>query len=362
MTGHGERDFFRSPAVIAGSAAFLLGVSGVLTIASSRSGGFPDILFVKQTLFLLLGLGLMLLAASPEFAFYRTHAVFWGGIGLSLILILPWCGVRINGMCGWFRVGGVSMQPSELMKAPYLLVLSVILAQRDGSEAQRFRRGLCWALAWTLPVALQPDLGTAAIYFGAFMLLYFAAAGSPWYLLIPVFAGLPVAVFFIWRHPYIWQRLCGFFDPAGDPLGSGWHTRQFELAIARGHYFGAKLGGALWSGNYLPFAYNDSAFATLMETLGLVGGMLVGALFAALAAALLRLASGAFPAENRIFIVGAVLLLLLQSMIHISVNLCLVPTTGLTLPFVSYGGSSLLGCFLLLGMALSAGKKTGKDG
>lgn len=347
-----------SPAAVVGGAAFLLGLSGVLTIASSRCGvEGPDRLLLKQVFFLFCGLLSMLGIAAIPFGFFRKYAWLFGGAGVLLLLILPWSGVRINGMCGWFRIGGVSLQPSELMKAPFLLVLAVLLNMREESEFRRFLYSGLWMLLWMIPVALQPDFGTAAIYFGVFMLLYFAAAGRISFLLLPAGGGLAAAALFVWRHPYALQRLRGFWDPAGDPLGSGWHARQFELAIARGHCFGAKLGGAVWSNNYLPFAYNDSAFATLLETLGLAGGLFVGALIAVLAAALLRLALRPSGGAERIFIVGAALLFLFQSMVHISVNLCLVPTTGLTMPFVSYGGSSLIGCFILLGMALSAGKE-----
>lgn len=347
-----------SPATAVAGAAFLLGIFGILTIASSRSGfSVPDVLLFKQAAFLFCGLSLMPVAAAVPFRFYRKCAWVLGWTGAVLLLILPLCGARINGMCGWFRIGGVSLQPSELMKAPFLLALASVLSRREGTERQRFLRGGAWTLLWLIPVAMQPDFGTAAIYFGVFMLLYFVASGKPAYLLIPAGGGLAAAALFVWRHPYARQRLYGFLNPDGDPLGSGWHARQFELAIARGHYFGAKLGGAVWSNNYLPFAYNDSAFATLMETLGIAGGVLTGALIAALAAALLRLASGPAGAMERVFITGAALLLLLQSLVHISVNLCLIPTTGLTMPFVSYGGSSLIGCFMLLGMALSAGRE-----
>ena len=347
-----------SAANVVVGASFLLGVFGVLTIASSRfeSAG-PDPLLLKQVFFLFCGLFLMLAAASVPFRLYRKCAWLLGGVGAMLLIVLPWCGVRINGMCGWFRVGGLSLQPSELMKAPFLLVLAELMSRGEGTEFRRFASAGLWTLLWLIPVALQPDFGTAAIYFGVFMLLYFAASGKKTYLLLPVGGGLAAAALFVWRHPYALQRLRGFLDPDGDPMGSGWHARQFELAIARGHYFGAKLGGAVWSNNYLPFSYNDSAFATLLETLGLAGGVLTGALIAGLAAALLRLASGVSGVTERVFITGAALLLLFQSMVHVSVNLCLLPTTGLTMPFVSYGGSSLIGCFILLGMSLSAGRE-----
>ena len=312
-------------------------------------------LLAKQALFLVAGVAVMLAASSVPFRWYRRYAPVLGGVGLLLLMILPLQGVRVHGMRGWLRFGAISLQPSELMKAPFLLMLAVILAKRELTEFRRFALGALWTLVWIVLVVLQPDFGTAAIYFGAFVLLYFAIGGELRYLAIPLVSGAAAAAWFVCRHAYAWKRLSAFMDPESDPLGSGWHPLQFKLAIAHGHLFGVKLGGALWSNHYLPFPYNDSAFATLSETLGFTGGLLVCGALVLLAWSLWRLGRSPMPRANRIFIVAALLLLALQSMIHISVNLCLLPATGLTMPFVSYGGSSLIGCFWMLGMALSAG-------
>lgn len=361
--GDAKYNILRSPSVFVGGAAFLLGMTGILTIASSRYAmSYPDTLLAKQSLFLAAGMLLMFVAALVPFRFYRKYAPILGGIGLLLLLTLPLFGVRVHGMLGWLRIGGVSLQPSEFMKAPFLLVLSLLLANRETHEFRRFASGLLWMALWLIPVALQPDFGTAAIYFGVFVLLYFAVNGKLLYLALPLPAAFAAAVWFVYRHPYAWKRLSAFIDPGRDPQGSGWHALQFEMAVARGHVFGVKLGSAVWSNNYLPFPYNDSAFATLSETLGLAGAILVCGALAVLAFSLWRLgSSNRLPRENRTFIIGAMLLLSFQSMIHISVNLCILPTTGLTMPFVSYGGSSLLGCFWLLGMALSAGGEREKN-
>ena len=361
MRSEEKRRSLWEPPVAAGCAAFVLGVTGLLTIASSRYAVSPqpDPLLIKQMSFLLIGIVLMFAASAVPFRIYRKNALLLGGMGVLSLLLLPLIGVSVHGMRGWISWGALSIQPSEVMKPAFVLVLSIIIAQREKPEYWRFCLGVLWTLAWVVPVAWQPDFGTAAIYFGTFMLLYFAGGGKVRYLAFPALAGVAAAAVFVQLHPYAWRRICAFIDPENDPLGSGWHARQFELAIARGHLFGAKLGGALWSNNYLPFSYNDSAFATLMETLGLAGGLMIGAMLTLLAISLLRLgAAEKLRSDNRIFILGVMLLLVFQSVVHISVNLCLLPTTGLTMPFVSYGGSSLAGCFILLGMALSAGKET----
>ena len=359
MNGSAKRNLLRSPAVLVAVAAFLLGVTGVLTIASGRydSSVYPDTLLAKQTLFLVSGMIVMFAAAAVPFRFYRKYAPVLGAAGVLLLLLLPLLGTRANGMRGWLRFGAFSLQPSELMKAPFLLVLAVILAKRGKSELRNFGLSMLWMMLWMIPVLLQPDFGTAVVYFATFVLLYFAVGGKLAFLAVPLSVGAAAAVGFVMRHPYAWRRLCGFVDPHGDPLGSGWHSLQFEIAIARGHLFGVKLGGAIRSNNFLPLPYNDSSYATLSETLGFTGGVLVCGALVLLAASLWRLSRRPQNPDGRIFVTGVMLLLVLQGMIHISVNLCLLPTTGLTMPFVSYGGSSLIGCFLMLGMALSAGNE-----
>ena len=348
-----------SAAGMACGAALLLGVTGVLTI-SSGSGGWRggDMLFFKQVLFLCFGFIVMTAAAALPFAFWRRAALPLGIAGMAWLWLLPFFGMRINGMCGWMDCGGFFLQPSEIMKAPFLLVLTVIAVRRPMGSPRGFFESLGWTLLWVIPILIQPDFGTAAIYCALFAVLYFVAGGGLRYLALLLCSGVATAAAFVWRHPYAWRRIGAFIDPAGDPLGGSWHARQFELAIARGHFFGSKLGGAVWSGNYLPYAYNDSAFATLLETLGLAGGLIVVTLLTLFAVSMWRLAVRADADDKRVFITGAMLLIVIQSMVHIGVNLCLLPTTGLTMPFISYGGSSLTCCFWLAGIALSAGKHT----
>ena len=355
-----RRPLFSASGMVCG-AAVLLGVTGVLTISSGSAGGpGAGVLFFKQVLFLFFGFVVMAASAALPFGFWRGAAWPLGIVGMLVLWLLPLFGLRVNGMCGWLNFGGLYLQPSEIMKAPFLLVLTALTVNRPMGSRRGFVEVLLWTLAWTVPIVLQPDFGTAAIYCALFAGLYFVTGGKFRYLALLLCAGGAAAAAFIWRHPYAWRRIGAFLDPSGDPLGGSWHARQFELAIARGHFFGAKLGGAVWSGNYLPYAYNDSAFATLLETLGLAGGLIVVILLTLFAVSMWRLAGRADADDKRVFIAGAMLLIVIQSMVHIGVNLCLLPTTGLTMPFISYGGSSLTCCFWLTGIALSAAKHTEK--
>ncbi len=357
-----KRDFpvFRVQLLTVGTT-FLLGLWGVLTIASSQSSA-PEPLYLvgRQFGFLLAAMAVLLAAWRIPFDFYRRNWPVLAALCLLLLGLLPFLGVRINGMRGWFRLGEFQLQPSEPAKGIFLLALAVVLTR---FRASRWRFGVAFLVAsiWVAPILLQPDFGTGMIYLAAFAAIYFLAGGS-WRTLGMLGGGsLLLAALFVWRNPYAWRRITGLFQPEADPLGSGWHIRQFELAIARGHYFGSKLGGAVWSNAYLPLSYNDSAFATMMETLGLFGTLPVLLFFGALAGSLCWLALRPGMREDaRLCIGGAAVLIGIQSLVHISVNLCLLPPTGLTLPLVSYGGSSLVGTAFLVGLALSASREHGR--
>ena len=354
-----KRDFpeFRAQLLAVG-ATFLLGLWGVLTIASSQSTS-PEPLYLvgRQFSFLLVAMVVLLAAWRVPFGFYRKNWPVLAAFCLLLLGLLPFLGVRINGMLGWFRFGEFQLQPSELAKGIFLLAMAVVFTRFRDSR-WRFGIAALTAAVWLAPILLQPDFGTGMIYLAAFAAIYFLAGGA-WRTLGELAGGgVLFAGLFIWRNPYAWKRITGLFHPEADPFGSGWHIRQFELAIARGHYFGSKLGGAVWSNAYLPLSYNDSAFATMMETLGLIGSLPVLFFFAILIGSLswLALRPGR-SGDARLCLGGAAAMIGVQSLVHISVNLCLLPPTGLTLPLISYGGSSLVGTALLIGIALSASRE-----
>lgn len=339
------------------ACTFLLGLCGLLTIASSQSAADrPLHLVLRQLVFLAVALILMAAAARIRFDFWRKHTpelflLFW-----FLLLLLPFFGSRINGMRGWFRIGPLSFQPSECGRPFFLLALVSVFCGVPAGVKRLAASGLLTVL-WLTPICLQPDFGTVMIYAFAFLIIYFLS-GAPWKHLLLLAAGACVsATAVVSAHPYVLKRFSGFLFPERDPMGSGWHVRQFELAAARGHWFGSKLGSAVWSNAYLPFSYNDSAGATLIETLGVAGAAVPALLFAILLLALHRLAGRAGLSETaRLFIAGTAVFLGLQVLVHMGINLAILPPSGLVLPFISYGGSSLAGCCVMLGIALSASK------
>ena len=341
--------------LLAASMVFLLGIWGILTIVSSQSlEHAPFFLVWRQSLFLLIGMALLIVTAQVSFQTFRRRVWGLAVCFLLALLFLPRWGVRVNGMTGWYQLGAFWLQPSELGKGIYILFLAMLMTRLHGDWRRFLWSGLL-AGAWIIPVLLQPDFGTAVLYLSSLAMIYYLAGGGWGKLVALGGVGTAIAIGFILTHPYAWRRIVGLYDPDADPLGSGWHIRQLQLAIARGGWFGFKLGGAYWSSAYVPLAYNDSALATMLETLGIVGILPAVIAYVLLILALTRLAgkNGLHP-DARLTIWGSALLLTAQALLHAGVNVCLLPPTGLTLPFISYGGSSLLGCCLLVGIALSA--------
>ncbi len=339
-------------------AMTLLSFFGLLTILSSQSeSASPYYLAFRQLIAFAIAAGLMFLCGALPFRFFKKNGMLFSGISFLAVLILPFFGTRINGMCGWFRYGNFSLQPTEIAKGFFLLGLCVIL-KHFPKEGARVGAGLLYTLVWIGAIVIQPDFGTSFIYFATFIALLFVT-NIRWRWIfgcgVPALCG---AALFVYTHPYAWKRLLAFVNPS-----SSWHLRHLELASARGGWFGSKMGQALWSNAYVPLPYNDSAFATLTETIGFAGALLVLLLFLLLLASLSALAlRRELSGEARIFAAGCTIIIGVQTLLHIGVNLSLLPPTGLTLPLISYGGSSLTGCGILLGMALSAAKDKGISG
>ena len=340
------------------ATVFLLGLWGVLTVASAQStAAEPLALPLRQLCRLLLALAALVLAWRVPFAVYRKLTPVLAVLGYGVLLVLPLVGERINGMRGWVALWGIQIQPSELSK-PFFLLSLIFLNGLCRDDRRRLLVLSGATLIWTLPVMVQPDFGTTVIYWCGFLAVYVLTARRWQLAALPVTGMLLLAAGFVWSRPYAWRRLAGFFDPESDALGSGWHIRQFQLAMAHGDWFGAKMQQAVWSNYYLPLAYNDSAYATMVETLGVAGSLPALVLAGLLAFFLYRLAVRSVHNEfARVYIAGAALLLLSQTLVHLGVNATLLPPTGLTWPFISYGGSSLLSCGLLVGIALSAGSE-----
>ena len=337
----------------------ILGISGIIIISIGSQAAADSLVFVWKQLFRLTsGILLICLLAAVDFERIKKVVPHLCAISMFLLYALLFFGVRINGMRGWFRIDNLNLQPSEPGKAFFLAGLVMIMTAKkfqNHSDIGKILISGSYTALWLAALLLQPDMGTAAVYAATFLAVIFLSGIKLRYIISLLFSGFTAAVMLILLHPYALRRITGFLNPEYDVLGRNWHLNQLLRAVARGSWFGVKSSNAVWSRNYLPFAYNDSAFAAICETTGAVSAALIPAAFLAMGLFLIRTAEkNQLPSDRKLLVTGASFMLIFQSFLHVSVNLGLFPVTGITLVFVSYGGSSMLSGSLLLGLVLSA--------
>lgn len=331
---------------------FILGFSGVLLIYGSRGSqyGFNAAeLALKQCIFLLSGILLMEIMRRTDYRKYLTAGTKLFFPALIILYGVLLFGVKINGMRGWYSLGNIYLQPSELFRFIYILFISDIYLKAKNKE-RAFPVALIYSIPYIGAVLLQPDYGTAMLYVMTFALISFLAGVRLRLLAILPAGALCSLLIFINCKEYGFNRIYGFFSENADVFGVAWHWKQFQLAIARGGWFGNKLSGGFWSNNYLPFSYNDSAYATMHELIGFCGAAVILVLFFILFHMTIKKS-----AKNKysLIIISCIATILMQTLLHCSINCALIPTTGLNLPLISYGGSSLTGIFMIFGMMLS---------
>jgi cell division protein FtsW len=295
----------------------------------------------------------------------RTRARWWAttgpyllllGIGLLAVILVPGLGVHVNGSSRWLPLGVVNLQPSELVKIFMIVYVAGYLVRKQ-DELRFFTQGILMlsiVLAIIGMLLLQePDLGSVVVICISVFGMLFLAGVRFWHFMVVVGAGVGGMVLLTVFAPYRLARVTGFLDPWSDPFNSGFQLTQALIAFGRGEWLGVGLGGSVQKLFYLPAAHTDFLFSVIAEELGLIGVVLVIALFAVV---VWRAFAIAHQAERmgQIYAArlaeGLGLLLGVQAMINMGVNMGALPTKGLTLPFVSYGGSSMLVSCIAVGL------------
>ena len=303
--------------------------------------------------------GLVLMVALMNFDYRRFHspAVVFSGIGLELVLLL---GALLSGKSHnvhrWLHLGWFSFEPSEFSKLALVLFLAYFLSVRRDEVNDIPHTLLPITMITGLTVAMilkQPDLGTSlAILFVAAAMLFVAGLRLG-YFGLALGAAIPAFYFVVYRVPYQWKRIEAYLDPSKDPLGMGFQALQAKIAVATGGLSGVGLMEGKEKLFYLPEPHNDFIFAVIGEELGFLGALAVLTLFAALLWRGLRAASRCQDPFGRLLAVGLTTMLVGQALVNMSVVLSLLPTKGIPLPLVSYGGSSLLMDLVAVGLMLN---------
>ena len=342
-------------------ATLLLIAYGVVIAYSSsfedRTSVDPLGSVAKAVIFALMGLGLMAAVAYFDYAWFGVLAPLLYLLTIGLLILVLVIGHNILGGQRWVTIAGQKFQVSEFAKVLMIVVLAKWFADRHdriGSPLVLLGALVLLIPPWAL-VYRQPDLGTSLVFVALFFGMAFIAGVRLWQLATLVAIGIA-------SFPLVWSflqgyqraRLTAFLDPYADPQGAGWNIIQSLIAIGSGQTMGKGLTAGTQSPlGYLPIAESDFVFAGLAEDLGFVGALILFALFAVLLVAALRIAFRARDPFGTYLAGGVVAMLAFQIVVNVGMAMSLMPVTGIPLPFISHGGSSLLSICLALGMLQS---------
>jgi rod shape determining protein RodA len=333
-----------------------LGLAAIYSVELSR--GPEANYFRKQLIAIGIGLFGLVFASLMQPSFFRNLAKPLFFFSMFLLLLVLVFGSTIRGTRGWFVLGGFSFQPVELAKMSLILILAYSIS----NFGRRFERSLYFF--GTLTIALfaigltmfQPDLGSAVLLGTIWFALMLLTGARRVYVISFVLSALAIAVFgwFFLLHDYQKERVLTFVNPARDPLGAGYNTTQALIAVGSGQMFGKGLGfGSQSQLRFLPEAQTDFVFSVIGEELGFAGVSVMLILFAVMLWRLILLAGNSDDDFASVVVSGIAVLIAAQLAINVGANLGLLPVTGVTLPFVSYGGSSLIINLVLIGIAES---------
>jgi cell division protein FtsW len=352
------------PWIIGTVSALLL--IGLIMVASASIGiseketGHAFHYFQRQLLYVLAGLVAAAVGLAVPTRIWEEYSVYLlgGAILLLVVVLIPGIGYEVNGARRWIRLGFMNFQVSEAARAMLLMYVASYAVRRSDDLRTDFKGfmmpvGVLGAAAGLL--LLEPDFGAATVLFATGLGVLFLAGARILHLLVPIVFGSVALGALAIVSPYRLRRLTGFLDPWGDPFNSGFQLVQSLIAIGRGEWFGVGLGASVQKLFYLPEAHTDFVFAVLAEEFGFLGVTVVIALFALLVTRALMISREAAQAGQAFqsYVAASIGIWLgLQAFVNVGVNMGLLPTKGLTLPLLSYGGSSMLVTLGWLGVLL----------
>jgi cell division protein FtsW len=368
------RRFVLDPWVIGPVAALLL--IGLVMVASASIGvsdremGAPFHYFQRQLMFVGLGLVAATIAVAIPTAVWEKYSMVLLGAGVVLLIVvlIPGIGHEVNGSRRWVRLGFMNFQVSELARVlllTYVASYAVRRADELRSDFKGFMRPVAVLGGAAVLLLLEPDFGAATVLLATGIAVLFLAGARITHLLVPIVVGVAGLAVLAVTSPYRLRRLVAFRDPWGDPFDSGFQLVQSLIAIGRGEWFGVGLGSSVQKLFYLPEAHTDFVFAVLAEEFGFVGVVTVLSLFALLVGRALTISRNAAHAglQFQSYVAASIGIWLgLQAFVNIGVNTGLLPTKGLTLPLLSYGGSSMLVTLAWLGVLLRIHHETQQTG
>jgi len=310
--------------------------------------------FVKrQFLFLCISAAVFLVILSVNVEPLTKYGKEFMVVNMIMLLLVLFIGKRIGGARRWFQLGPINFQPSELLKISFLLYTAGYI-ERKKNIMKYFKDGplpilLMAALTFIL-VILEPDFGTVVFWLIWIFLMFFIGKVKPKHIFLLILCGALASLVLVKTNPYRFRRIMTFINPWSDPKGDGFQIVQSQIAFGEGAIRGTGLGEGKQKFLFLPAAHTDFIFSIVAEEFGVVGSISVLLLYFAVFITMLRISWRIKDDFSRFFCAGASIMLGLEVVINVGVSCGFLPTKGMALPFVSYGGTSLLVHYILLGI------------
>jgi len=332
-------------------------------VYSATRGNDPELYdrtYLNRQLFFLVA-GVITMTAAAYFPYRRIRdwvpAVFWGGMFLLLLVLTP-LGVERNGTKAWFEFGSFQLQPSELCKIAYIFMLANYLERFNGRlDARQLGNGLLLGLIPIGLILLETDVGTALVFIAITMGMLLIAGAQTKHILILTVVGIILSAL-VWSsgvlQDYQQDRLTSFIDPASSQTEAAYQQTQAQIAIGSGGLTGQGFGqGQQTRGEFVPEQHTDFIFSVIGEEFGFVGSVSVLALFAIVMWRCMRTARKSPDLLGTLICCGVMTLFAFQMFQSVGMTLGIMPITGIPIPFVSYGGSSTISCFVGVGFVLN---------
>ena len=314
----------------------------------------PLFFFKKQLIFIILGLVVLYVITRIKTNFYYDYGKYFLLLSLiiSLLVHIPGLGVTINGATRWINLGFFTLQVSEVSRLFFFIWLSGYISRNDFNK--NYLKIFLFLSLLMLAIVSQRDFGSMILLFVAFIIFSFLSHVKIMHLLKVVLLAIIPILLLIIMYPYRIQRLLAFISPWDDPQGSGYQIIASQIALSSGGYFGQGLGSSMQKLFYLPEQYNDFILAIIGEELGFIFLIFILLLYVIIFWRIIifyKITSNVSKFSSNL-ILGIILLMMIQTVIHVLVNIGLFPTKGMGLPFISYGGTNLLLMFTYIGILI----------
>lgn len=311
-----------------------------------------NVFFRQQFIFLIISLFIFILFLNLNLSFFRSYSYVFYLLMLLVLFLSFFIGIEARGAVRWIELFGIRIQFSEIFKPLFILFFASYLAKDDSKSFKKFLVGIALFIPLFLLVLRQPDLGNAIIYFLTVLFMFLVYGFKFRFFIFLGICGLVLfPIFLLNLRSYQQQRIISFLNPSSDQLGTSYNAIQSIISVGSGGFFGRGVGSATQSLlKFLPERHTDFIFATFAEAFGFIGVVFILSLFFLLIKRIYVISQSIKDPFSYLIVMGVYVNMLMHIFVNIGMNIGILPVVGITLPFLSYGGSSLLTNFIFLGI------------